>query len=142
MNFGELLVAGVDVGGKSKGFPAVVLRGSEVVGVFRSSDPLAVADWCRGLGAQVVGVDAPCGWSKDGHSRPAERELMGHKIWCFSTPKRETAVCHPRNYYGWMLAGEELYRQLSKSHPLLPGLPVEAGAKCCRKSKALCHGSA
>jgi hypothetical protein len=48
-----------------------------------------------------------------------------HKgIFCFASPNREAAISHPSNYYGWMLQGEALYRELEASHPLLSGLPA------------------
>jgi len=118
------LTAGIDVGGERKGFHAVALRGREVIDRLASPDPRAIANWCRsvgGGGAQAVGVDAPCRWSRSGGSRQAERELMRAGIHCFFSPTRAAAECHPRNYYGWMLRGAALYAELEKTHRLFTG---------------------
>lgn len=50
---------------------------------------------------------------------------MARRIWCFSSPTREQALGHPKNHYGWMLAGEALYRAFQGTHRLFDG---EAGA--------------
>lgn len=126
----SLCVVGVDVGGERKGFHAVALRGCALLGRHSSSDAAELAQWCRSLGAGVIGVDAPCRWSADGRARPAERELMAEGIQCFASPSRERALQHPSNYYGWMLRGEALYRALEPSHPLASGLP-SPGQHCC-----------
>ena len=118
------VVAGIDVGGERKGFHAVALRGREVIDKLASPDPHAIADWCRSVGregAQAVGVDAPCRWSRSGGSRQAERELMRAGIHCFFSPTRAAAERHPRNYYGWMLRGAVLYAELEKTHRLYAG---------------------
>ena len=111
-------VVGIDVGGERKGFHAVALRGLAIAGQLASRDPREIADWCRALEAQAVGVDAPCRWSITGGSRLAERALMNAGIACFSSPRREVAIAHPRNYYGWMLRGEALFAELEQSHRL------------------------
>jgi predicted RNase H-like nuclease len=46
---------------------------------------------------------------------------MAEKIWCFSTPSRETAERHPKDYFGWMLNGAELFRHLESTHALFDG---------------------
>ncbi len=127
---GSLCVVGVDVGGERKGFHAVALRGGALQGRRSTTDATELAQWCRCLGAGVIGVDAPCRWSTDGRARPAERELMAEGIQCFASPSRERALEHPSNYYGWMLRGEALYRALEPSHPLASGLP-SPGQRCC-----------
>lgn len=116
-----LIVAGVDVGGSTKGFHAVALRDGCYWDRFVSRSAAEIAQWCQALEASVIGIDAPCNWSADGRARPAERELMEQGIWCFSTPTKERAKNHPTNHYGWMLNGRELFDQLSESHPLFDG---------------------
>jgi hypothetical protein len=49
---------------------------------------------------------------------------MEKGIWCFSTPTRQRAVEHPKNHFGWMLRGEELFQALESSHPLGSRLPT------------------
>ena len=117
-NLGAEVVVGIDVGGARKGFHAVALRDGELLGRFASADPKTVAAWCRRIGARAVGVDAPCRWSADGRARPAERSLMRAGIHCFASPTREAALAHPKNWYGWMLAGEALYAALRRSYRL------------------------
>lgn len=113
-----IIVAGIDVGGRAKGFHAVALQGAAYLDKCNSCDPLKVAEWCRGIKARFVGVDAPCHWSSTGRSRVAERELMAEGIWCFSTPGREVAECHPKDHFRWMLNGADLYANLEKTHVL------------------------
>jgi predicted nuclease with RNAse H fold len=128
-------VIGIDVGGSRKGFHAVALTGGAYAGQLAASEVRELAHWCRSvIGAQLIAIDAPCRWSSDGRARPCERELNAAGIRCFASPTRQAALRHSSNYYGWMLQGELLYRQLEASHPLLsglpaPGLPV-SGAAC------------
>lgn len=127
----DATVVGVDVGGVRKGFHAVALTDGKYAGRHATKDAYEMAAWCRDTAkARVVGVDAPCRWSEDGRCRAAERELMGQGIWCFATPTRKKAVEHPKNYYGWMLRGEELFRALEETHPLCTKLPSR-GQRCC-----------
>lgn len=117
-------VIGIDVGGSRKGFHAVALIAGAYAAQLVSRDVQEVAEWCRRvIGAQLIAIDAPCRWSLDGRARPCERELNADGIRCFASPSREAAASHPSNYYGWMLQGEALYRELEASHPLLGGLP-------------------
>lgn len=118
-------VIGIDVGGRRKGFHAVALTGGAYADRLATSEVQELAHWCRSvIGAELVGIDAPCRWSSGGRARPCERELMRLGIFCFASPSREAALSHPSNYYGWMLQGEALYRELEVSHPLLSGLPA------------------
>jgi predicted nuclease with RNAse H fold len=118
-------VIGIDVGGSRKGFHAVALTGGAYVGQLATAEVQELAHWCRSvIGAELIAIDAPCRWSSDGRARPCERELMQRGIFCFASPSREAALSHPSNYYGWMLQGEALYRELEASHPLLSCLPV------------------
>lgn len=121
---------GIDVGGERKGFHAVVITGGDYSRRIATRDVKELSRWCREtVRAQVIAVDAPCGWSHDGHSRPAERELMQKGIWCFSTPTREKAIVHRTNYFGWMLMGEELFQALDDDFPICRQLPA-AGRTC------------
>jgi len=126
-----LIVVGIDVGGRRKGFHAVALRDGRYLGKCPSCDLTNVVAWCRKLQARVIAIDAPCHWSKDGRSRPAERDLMGEGIWCFSTPTRERALNHHTNHYGWMLRGEELFRTVETTHSLCGRLPFPARRRHC-----------
>jgi predicted nuclease with RNAse H fold len=126
----RLVSVGADVGGARKGFHAVALRGGTYADRVVMQDAKELAEWCRTAGAQAIAVDAPCGWSKDGRARPAERELMDKRIWCFSTPTKEMALNHPKKYFDWMLRGEKLYKELKRDFPLCQQLP-RLHEKCC-----------
>jgi len=127
----QITAVGIDVGGMRKGFHAVALTGGDYAGHLATRDVRELSHWCREtMRARVVAIDAPCRWSNDGHSRPAERELMKKGIWCFSTPTKEKAVGHRTNHFGWMLRGEELFQALIDGYPLCRKLPA-AGQKCC-----------
>jgi predicted nuclease with RNAse H fold len=122
-------VIGIDVGGRRKGFHAVALTGGAYAARLRTAEVQELAHWCRSvIGAELIAIDAPCRWSSDGRARPCERELNAAGIRCFASPTRQAALSHPSNYYGWMLQGEALYRQLEVSHPLLAALPPSAPA--------------
>jgi predicted nuclease with RNAse H fold len=125
-----MAVIGIDVGGQRKGFHAVALRDGRYSGRYATCDVAQLVDWCRQVEGVVIAVDAPCRWSKDGRARPAERKLMAKGIWCFSTPTRQRATAHPKNHYGWMLRGEELFEALASSHPICANLPA-LGENCC-----------
>ncbi|MEB3200366.1 MAG: DUF429 domain-containing protein [Synechococcaceae cyanobacterium] len=126
----EEVVVGIDVGGRRKGFHAVALQAGAYRGQRVTADPLELARWCREeIGARLIAIDAPCRWSADGRARPCERQLNARGIRCFASPSRAAAVAHPSDYYGWMLQGEALYRELETSHPLLGALPP-AGPAC------------
>ena len=124
------VVVGIDVGGHQKGFHAVALTNGQYSGHCTSTDTDELADWCsKAVKAEIVGVDAPCKWSTDGLARPAERQLMAKRIWCFSTPTRQRAVEHPTGHYGWMLQGENLFNALRPTHPVYAKVPAP-GVKC------------
>lgn len=117
----SIIVAGVDVGGSRKGFHAVALRDGTYWQQSASCDPADIASWCGEVGASFIAIDAPCRWSITGRARPAERELMAKKIWCFSTPSRKVAETHPKDYFRWMLNGAELFKHLESNHTLFTG---------------------
>lgn len=118
------VVAGVDVGGRRKGFHAVALRDGKYLAHIASCDVDVIAGWCRDHDAQAVGIDAPCCWSRDGRPRSAERELAVKRISCFATPTLQRAKEHPKDYFGWMLNGARLYEALAPSFRLFEGSDV------------------
>ncbi len=119
-------VAGIDVGGRKKGFHAVALDlAGAVSGRFSSVDPQRIASWCVERGVRLVAVDAPCAWSVDGRSRPAELALRKVPIQCFSTPSRDAALAHPKDHYGWMINGERMFQALAPSYPLASEATVD-----------------
>ncbi len=128
----SLVVVGIDVGGLRKGFHAVAFKGGTYYAKCSTTSIPKLVTWCCStVQAQVVGIDAPCRWSNDGRARPAERQLMGSGIWCFSTPTYQMALDHSTDHFGWMLNGAELFQALELTHPLPAGFPFESGKKCC-----------
>jgi predicted nuclease with RNAse H fold len=115
------VVAGIDVGGKAKGFHAVALAHGKYFAQMSSCDPGEVAAWCNRVGARAVGIDAPIDWSKSGGARCAERELAASKIRCFSTPSERAAKSHPGDYFGWMLNGAALYKRIENHYRRFDG---------------------
>ncbi len=115
------IVAGIDVGGKKKGFHVVVLRGPTILGVKVTSDPREVVRWCSELGVTIVAVDAPCGWTRgvERKSREAEAMLAQLGYSAHATPTRERAL--QSSFYEWMLNGEQLYQALGADYPLFRG---------------------
>lgn len=128
---GSQIVVGVDVGGKRKGFHAVALCGNSIIEMKKYPNASSIVEWCKHIQAVAVGVDAPCQWSLTGRARSAERALMKSGIWCFATPTLEMAKTHPKDNFGWMLAGSELFSSLLKTHyRLFDGLPIDSSAVC------------
>jgi predicted nuclease with RNAse H fold len=110
-------VVGIDVGDTAKGFHLVALHGAKLVAAEAITDPLKAAQWCHDVGATLVGVDAPCGWSRSGAKRREAEDLLGQ--WGYAThatPSRERASQIP--FYRWMLNGERLYAALQQHFPL------------------------
>ncbi|WKZ65803.1 MAG: DUF429 domain-containing protein [Flavobacteriales bacterium] len=111
------IVVGIDVGGPTKGFHAVALAGGRYHATLASKDIAELAHWSvRDMGATVIAIDAPCGWSMTDRCRLAERELMERRIFCFATPTKATAADRP--FYHWMLKGMALYDALAPTHPV------------------------
>jgi predicted nuclease with RNAse H fold len=127
MSLQSARVVGIDVGGPSKGYHAVGLEGDRVIDTYRANSAAEMGAWCIGFAPQSISIDAPCAWSLTGRARVAERQLMAKGIWCFSTPTRDMALTHPKQYYGWMLAGEALFRALSAHWILFTGRGFEPG---------------
>jgi predicted nuclease with RNAse H fold len=125
------VVLGIDVGGIRKGFHAVALRGGKYLDKTRATSAVDIDRWCRELRPGVVAIDAPCRWSADGRARPAERALMAQRIACFATPTRVAAETHPKNYFGWMLAGAELYGLLEERYALYDGRGSNSNRPVC-----------
>lgn len=127
----SLVVAGVDVGGEKKGFHAVALQDGRYLDQIESREVAKIAQWCRRLGAQFIGVDAPCRWSLTGRARPADRLLMGKGVWCFSTPSEKAAQDHPKQHFRWMQNGADLFAALEPSHPLFFGEEKFGSSPAC-----------
>ena len=72
----------------------------------------------------VVCIDSPSGWARQGKSRRSEIELRGLGITAFSTPTDPGD--HP--FYRWMRAGFSIYRALSPTFNVCDGSALEGTA--------------
>ncbi|KGW85293.1 DUF429 domain-containing protein [Burkholderia pseudomallei] len=113
------VVAGIDIGGVKKGCNVVFLQGNSILDSCKSKKPEHLLALCLEFGAVAVGIDAPCQWRSGAAPRLAERELARERITSFSTPTYEGALNNAKGYYGWMFNGEDVYRALSSTYPLL-----------------------
>jgi len=105
--------AGIDVGGRRKGFhSAVVDDGSVVAGPQRLVEAKDVVEWLSDLAPAVVAVDAPKTCPEPGKkSRAGERALM-KTIRCgiYFTP--EESKLSGNSFYEWIVRGRDLYAAL------------------------------
>lgn len=120
-------VVGIDVGGIVKGYHAVAINGKVILGAKTSTDPAEILAFCLSHQANVVAVDAPCGWSCNGSSREAERRLLQKRVSCFSTPSAEKAK--QSRFYGWVFNGAVLYEKLLSHYALFDG--NKTAEMCC-----------
>jgi predicted nuclease with RNAse H fold len=106
--------AGVDVGGRRKGFHGVVIDGRAIVAGperLRSADEATA--WLAANGAQLVAVDSPIAPAPRGRaSRVSERELRQAVCGIRYTPDRAGLDVNPV-YYEWIDNGLELYAALA-----------------------------
>lgn len=105
--------AGVDVGGRRKGFHAVVVDGERLVaGPARLGNARTAVAWLAAHDPRLVAVDSPCAPAPRGlRSRPCERALARAVCGIRYTPDRDRLAGNP--YYEWILNGFELYAALA-----------------------------
>jgi predicted nuclease with RNAse H fold len=107
--------AGVDVGGRTKGFDAAVVSRSALLDHARLQTVDATVEWLRGYRPEVVAVDSPCEPAADGEtSRECERHLARSVCGIRWTPDRER-LDSGNTYYEWIVHGLELYEQLGST---------------------------
>lgn len=125
------IVVGIDVGGVDKGYHLAALRGAEIIGTLQTTSPEEATGWCVQLGAKIIAVDAPSGWSKGGEykSREAERILAHSGISSYPTPVR--AAADERGVHAWMINGERLYYSLKTAYRLFAGESAMLGERFC-----------
>jgi predicted nuclease with RNAse H fold len=109
------LWAGVDVGGRRKGFHAAVVgRSSLAGGPKQFPSPQALLEWLGAFSPKVVAVDSPFSPARDGDlSRDGEKLLAMEICGIRYTPDRATLLSS--SYYEWILRGFELYSALSST---------------------------
>ena len=122
------IVVGVDVGGAKKGFHAVALRDGEFLQKLATHNASKMVEWVRTINASVVGIDAPCGWSRTGRARLCERVLAAERIHAFATPSQAVAERNP--FYRWMLNGAELFRLITPHYRLFDGQQLPSPPMC------------
>jgi len=106
--------AGVDVGGRRKGFHvAVVDERRLIAGPTRVAEPAEVAELLRSRRAVLVAVDSPLSAAPHGlRSREAERKLVLAKVCGIRYTPDEAGLGANPSYYEWITRGFELYREL------------------------------
>jgi predicted nuclease with RNAse H fold len=109
-----MVFAGVDVGGRRKGFHAAAVEGGSVLaGPTQLNDADAALEWLRNLSPKVVALDSPMSCAPPGErSRSGERELMSEICGIRWTPEASKLTANP--YYEWILCGRELYAALER----------------------------
>ncbi len=110
-----MIWAGVDVGGRRKGFHlAAVDRALLVAGPVRLAGADQAVKWLVEHGPALVAVDAPRSPAPRGsRSRPEERALARTVCSLRYTPDTASLAGNP--YYEWIVAGFELYEALERA---------------------------
>jgi len=116
--------AGVDVGGRRKGFHVAVVDGRRLVaGPVRLPGPAAVVEWIGPWRPLVVGVDSPCSLAEEGKTMRDCERLFSPRTLCGirPTPSASTLARQRRKrgaaatYYEWIEHGLELYAALREA---------------------------
>jgi predicted nuclease with RNAse H fold len=109
--------AGIDVGGRRKGFHAAGVTRTEVVaGPQRLANLGEVLQWLDAVGPSVVALDSPMTCAPPGErSRACERALMKEICGIRWTPDEPKLDGNP--YYEWIVCGLELYKALNRERP-------------------------
>jgi len=116
--------AGVDVGGRRKGFHAAVVDARRLVaGPTCLPGPAAVVEWIAPWQPLVVGVDSPCSLAEDGKTMRDCERLFSPRTLCGirPTPSASTLARQRRKrgavatYYEWIEHGLELYAALKEA---------------------------
>src|SRR5207247_4668529 len=107
--------AGVDVGGRRKGFHLALVDDERLhAGPVRVSSVPGAVRWLRWRAPRLVAVDSPRSPAPDGlRSRPEERLLASRVCGIRFTPER--ALLRPSRYYEWIVRGLELYSALEEA---------------------------
>jgi hypothetical protein len=106
--------AGVDVGGRVKGFHAAVLDPTgSVCPPRRLADEAEALEWLTAHRPRAIAVDSPRAPAPAGEtSRPEERRFLRDRICHLRLTPDLAALRRNRAYYGWILNGFALYSAL------------------------------
>jgi predicted nuclease with RNAse H fold len=124
--------AGVDVGGRRKGFDVAVVDAEQVVAVARRRPhPAAVVAFLSEHQPRVVAVDSPCCAAPAGaRSRAGERRLAKEVCGIRYTPSQDV-LDRGSPYYEWIVHGLELYRALERgSWEVIECFPTASWTRC------------
>ncbi len=89
--------AGVDVGGRRKGFHVAVVDGRRLVaGPVRLTEPAAVVEWIGPWRPRVVGVDSPCSLAEEGKTMRDCERLFSPRTLCGIRPTPSASTLAPR----------------------------------------------
>ncbi|HEV3408029.1 MAG TPA: DUF429 domain-containing protein [Gaiellaceae bacterium] len=103
--------AGVDVGGRRKGFHIAIVDEGGLRDLTRLRRPGDVAAWLAERAPRVIAVDSPIAAAADGRaSRACERHLASKVCGIRYTPERARLAGNA--YYEWIEHGLELYEAL------------------------------
>lgn len=107
-----MLALGIDVG-VGKGLDLVAVDEQRVpVYVLPKVGLEQVAHSIRELEPDVIAIDAPPAWARDGRSRLTERILAERNIRTFATPTRARGTGNP--FYDWMEVGFRVFRAAAR----------------------------
>lgn len=124
--------AGVDVGGRRKGFDVAVIDAARVVAVARRRpDPAAVVAFLADHRPRIVAVDSPCCAAPIGaRSRAGERQLAREVCGIRYTPSQDV-LDEGNPYYEWIVHGLELYGTLGGgSWKVIECFPTASWTRC------------
>ncbi len=108
-----MLALGIDVG-VGKGLDLVAVDGQRMpVHVLPKVGLEQVVDSIRELEPDVIAIDAPPAWAKEGRSRLTERILAERNIRTFATPTRARGRGNP--FYDWMEVGFRVFRAAGRA---------------------------
>jgi predicted nuclease with RNAse H fold len=124
--------AGVDVGGRRKGFDIAVIDTDRIVAVARGrADPAAVVDFLAEHRPRLVAVDSPRRAAPAGaRSRAGERRLAKEICGIRYTPSQDV-LDEGNPYYEWIVHGLELYGALERgSWNVIECFPTASWTRC------------
>jgi predicted nuclease with RNAse H fold len=108
--------AGIDVGGRRKGFHAAAVSADcrLIAGPRRIERLAPVVAWLEELRPAVIAIDSPMRCAPSGErSRVGERALANEICGIRFTPEESQLQENP--YYEWIVCGLELYRALERT---------------------------
>jgi predicted nuclease with RNAse H fold len=110
------LFAGIDVGGRRKGFHIAVLDNARnVIDQLCETGAGDAARFLAGRGVAVVAVDSPLGAAEPGqHGRLCEYAFLARKVCGIRLTPDEATIrrSHATDFYGWIINGWDLYKAL------------------------------